>query len=117
MKRPNLIALMTVAVAMFVANSTNAQERLADNAKQYSIGPAIEFGGAGTSFGIKGKIGVSPQFSIRPTVLFGYQPSVSASDISNGSITANDGSLGANGLPATIPINTLGNFSLDSKAL
>jgi opacity protein-like surface antigen len=116
MKRPNLISLITVAVATLIANGANAQEKLADNAKQYSIGPAIEFGGAGTAFGIKGKIGVGQQFSIRPMVLFGYKPSVSASDLLNGSINV-DGSAAQNGLPTTVKINTLGNLGIDTQTL
>jgi hypothetical protein len=99
MKRLNLISLITVAIAVLIASGTNAQGQSVDNTKQYSIGPAIEFGDAGTAFGIKGKIGVSPQFSIRPTVLFGYQPNVSGSNFLNGSITGIDGS--------TIQISTL----------
>jgi hypothetical protein len=101
MKRLNLISLITVAIAVLMASGTNAQGQSVDNPKQYSISPAIEFGEVGTAFGIKGKIGVSPQFSIRPTVLFGYQPSVSSSNILNGSITGIDGS--------TIQLSTLGN--------
>lgn len=110
MKRLNLISLIAITVAMFMANSANAQGQQVDNTKQYSIGPAIEFGEVGTAFGIKGKIGVSPQFSIRPTVLFGYQPSVSGSNILNGSITGIDGSV--------VQLSTLGtslNF-IDTQA-
>jgi Opacity family porin protein len=76
MNRTHLISLTAVAMAMtgVVASGANAQE------KQYSIGPAIEFSGGGTSFGIKGKIGVGPSISIRPSILFGYTPNVSAAD-------------------------------------
>jgi Opacity family porin protein len=89
MKLKNLISLITVTISMAITTGVNAQERLADNAQQYSIGPAIEFGGGGTSFGIKGKIGVGQQFSIRPMILFGYKPSVSGSDILKGTGTNN----------------------------
>jgi hypothetical protein len=41
MKRTNLISLITVTIAAAIANGVNAQEKPADNAKQYSIGPAI----------------------------------------------------------------------------
>jgi hypothetical protein len=76
MNRTHLISLTAVAMAMtgVVASGANAQE------KQYSIGPAIEFSGGGTSFGIKGKIGVGPSISVRPSILFGYTPNVSAAD-------------------------------------
>jgi Opacity family porin protein len=76
MNRTHLISLTVVAMAMtgVVASGANAQE------KQYSIGPAIEFSGGGTSFGIKGKIGIGPSISVRPSILFGYTPNVSAAD-------------------------------------
>ncbi len=111
MKRLNLISLITVTVAIFMANHANAQGQSVDNPKQYSIGPAIEFGDAGTAFGIKGKIGVSPQFSIRPTVLFGYQPTVSQGNVLNGSITGIDGTV--------IQLSTLGSSlgSINSQAV
>jgi Opacity family porin protein len=80
MNRTHLISLTTVVLAAVMASSVNAQEKPSTD-KQYSIGPVLEFGGGGTSFGLQGKIGVSPQFSIRPTILFGYKPSVSKSDI------------------------------------
>jgi Opacity family porin protein len=78
MNRTHLISLTAVAMAMtgVVASGANAQE------KQYSIGPAIEFSGGGTSFGIKGKIGVGPSISIRPSILFGYTPSVDGATFS-----------------------------------
>jgi opacity protein-like surface antigen len=62
--------------------------------KKYSIGPAIEFGGGGTSFGIKGKASVSDQISVRPMILFGYKPSVSRSDINQ--LALNGGTTQAN---------------------
>ena len=74
MNRQSLISLTTAAIAVVMAGGANAQET---PTKQNSIGPAIEFSGGGTSFGIKGKVGVSPQISVRPMVLFGYTPSVS----------------------------------------
>ncbi len=112
MKSIKILALVgTIALAM--TNGANAQESPATS-KQYSIGPAIEFGGAGTSFGIKGKIGVSPQFSIRPTVLFGYKPTVSGSDLLNGSTTVS-GSLIPGG-SATAANNTLPNI-ISSQSL
>jgi hypothetical protein len=49
--------------------------------KKYSIGPALEFGGGGTSFGIKANVSVSENFSVRPLILFGYKP-LSNSDVS-----------------------------------
>ncbi len=99
MKLIKFLALVgTIALAM--TNGANAQEALTTS-KQYSIGPAIEFGGGGTSFGIKGKIGVSPQFSIRPTVLFGYKPSVSGSDLLKGTTTNNQGTSPNNPTGAT----------------
>ncbi len=52
--------------------------------KKYSIGPAIEFGGGGTKFGITGKYTLSEQFSVRPLILLGYKPNVTGSNISSG---------------------------------
>jgi Outer membrane protein beta-barrel domain len=49
--------------------------------KKYSIGPALEFGGGGTSFGIKANVSISENFSVRPLILFGYKP-LSNSDVS-----------------------------------
>jgi hypothetical protein len=49
--------------------------------KTNSVSPVIEFGGGSTSFGIKAKIGVASNFSLRPLILFGYKPSVNRSDI------------------------------------
>ncbi len=74
MNRKSLISLTTAVLSIVMASGANAQEA---RVKPNSIGPAIEFSGGGTSFGIKGKIGVGSQFSVRPTVLFGYTPSVS----------------------------------------
>jgi opacity protein-like surface antigen len=98
MKRQSLISLTTAAIAVVMASGANAQEA---PAKQNSIGPAIEFSGGGTSFGIKGKVGVSPQISVRPMILFGYKPSVSRSDIAKGSSTSN--------IPGSTTPLTLGN--------
>ncbi len=105
MKRPNLISLITTAIATLLASGVNAQERLVDNANQNSIGPAIEFGGGGTSFGIKGKIGVSPQFSIRPMILFGYKPIVNRSDVNQLILDAAQNS-GVDAATAQSQINT-----------
>jgi opacity protein-like surface antigen len=52
--------------------------------KKYSVGPAIEFGGGGVSFGITGKYTLSEQFSVRPLILLGYKPSVTGSNINTG---------------------------------
>ena len=66
---------MTVATA----SSVNAQEI----SKPYSVGPAIEFSGGGTSFGIKGRISnPGTPVSVRPIILFGYTPSVSGATFS-----------------------------------
>ena len=78
------------AMAAVTASSVNAQE--IPTVKQYSIGPAIEFSGGGTSFGIKAKISnPGTPVSIRPIVLFGYTPNVSGTNfsqaVSNGSGT------------------------------
>jgi hypothetical protein len=89
MKSIKILALAGM-IALAITNGANAQEA-PTTSKQYSIGPAIEFGGGGTSFGIKGKIGVGEQFSIRPMILFGYKPSVSGSDILKGTGTNNQG--------------------------
>jgi Outer membrane protein beta-barrel domain len=61
--------------------------------KKYSIGPAIEFGGGGTNFGIAGKYNLGEQFSIRPLILFGRKTTVSNSNLTKslgGSYTASD---------------------------
>jgi Opacity family porin protein len=61
--------------------------------KKYSIGPAIEFGGGGTNFGITGKYPLSENFSVRPIVLFGRKTNVTTSNLTQaigGSYTAND---------------------------
>ncbi len=61
--------------------------------KKYSIGPAIEFGGSGASFGIAGKYPLSENFSVRPIVLFGRKTTVTTSNLTQaigGSYTAND---------------------------
>jgi Opacity family porin protein len=79
MNLKSLISLTTTAIAVVMASGANAQEAAS---KPNSIGPAIEFSGGGTSFGIKGKIGVGSQFSVRPMVLFGYTPSVSSGTFS-----------------------------------
>jgi Opacity family porin protein len=97
MNRTHLISLTAVAMAMtgVVASGANAQE------KQYSIGPAIEFSGGGTSFGIKGKIGLGPSISIRPTILFGYTPNVSGADFSKAVVNG-----GTNSLNTLVPLTT-----------
>ncbi len=66
--------------SLLIAGSANAQEK-ASKTKLNSVGPAIEFSGGGTSFGIKGKI-TNPgvPLSFRPIVLFGYTPNVSGGD-------------------------------------
>ena len=74
MKIANLLAL-TVISTIIATNTVSAQE------KTKSVGPVIEFGGGGTAFGIQSKIIVSPQFSVRPIVLFGYKPSVGRGDV------------------------------------
>jgi Opacity family porin protein len=99
MKSIKILALICSAIALAMTNGANAQEPPSANVKQNSIGPAIEFGGGGTSYGIKGKIGVGQQFSIRPMILFGYKPSVSGSDILKGTVTNKQG---------TNPINPTG---------
>jgi Opacity family porin protein len=61
--------------------------------KKYSIGPAIEFGGGGTNFGITGKYPLSENFSVRPIVLFGRKTTVTTSNLTQaigGSYTATD---------------------------
>lgn len=61
--------------------------------KKYSIGPAIEFGGSGTNFGITGSYNFSEQFSVRSLILFGRKTTVSNSNLTKslgGSYTASD---------------------------
>lgn len=74
MKLANLLAL-TVISTVIATNTASAQE------KTKSVGPVIEFGGGGTAFGIQSKITVSPQFSVRPIVLFGYKPSTGRDNV------------------------------------
>ncbi len=66
------------------ASSVFAQEK---PQKQFSVGPALEFGGGGTSFGIKGKVTVSDQISVRPMILFGYKP-ISKNDLNQRALDA-----------------------------
>jgi len=74
------IAAATILAAA-MAGSVNAQETPSPTSKQYSISPAIEFSGGGTSFGIKGRISnPNVPISVRPIVLFGYTPSVTGAD-------------------------------------
>jgi Opacity family porin protein len=82
--------------------------------KKYSIGPAIQFGGGGTSFGITGKYKLGDQFSVRPIFLFGYKPTVTTSNVTKSlgatysasaidtiTDTINNGSISAYGIAAT----------------
>jgi hypothetical protein len=70
MNRKNLISVSTLlystaAIVLAVVSSScaNAQE------KRFSVGPAIEFSGGGTSFGIKGRISnPGTPVSVRPIV-------------------------------------------------
>jgi hypothetical protein len=62
-------AFLLTAMTVITTNGSDAQE---NTSKSYSIGPAIEFSDGSTSFGLKAKIGVGSQFSVRPTLLLGY---------------------------------------------
>jgi F0F1-type ATP synthase delta subunit len=82
-------------MAAVTTSSVNAQENPSTVSKLYSVGPAIEFSGGGTSFGIKGRISnPGTPVSVRPMVLFGYTPNVSGANfsqaVSNGSGTLSD---------------------------
>jgi hypothetical protein len=85
--------LLSMITVLTVASSANAQKQTPATEKTYSVGPAVEFNGSGTSFGIKGKIGVPGSLSFRPIVLFGYTPNVSSANfsqaVSSGSGTLN----------------------------
>ncbi len=86
------ILVSLTAMAAVTASGANAQDNPSANLKPYSVGPAIEFSGGGTSFGIKGRISnPGVPVSVRPIVLFGYTPSVSGATfsqaVSNGSGT------------------------------
>jgi Opacity family porin protein len=79
-------------MAAVTASGASAQENPSANLKPYSVSPAIEFSGGGTSFGIKGRISnPGVPVSVRPIVLFGYTPSVSGATfsqaVSSGSVT------------------------------
>ena len=77
-----ILASLT-AMAALTANGANAQDNSSANLKPYSVGPAIEFSGGGTSFGIKGRISnPGTPVSVRPIILFGYTPSVSSATFS-----------------------------------
>jgi Outer membrane protein beta-barrel domain len=76
----SIIPIVALALAC-TANSALAQSKPTPE-KQFSVGPVIEFGGGGTSFGIQGKYGIGGNFSVRPLFLFGYRSSVSKSDLS-----------------------------------
>jgi hypothetical protein len=94
-----------VALTTVVASGANAQEKTSNSTKLNSIGPAIEFSGGGTSFGIKGKI-TNPgvPLSFRPIVLFGYTPNVSGGDF---------GKAVANGVASSLDTKVL--LTLDQK--
>jgi opacity protein-like surface antigen len=74
MYRTSLISLTAIVIAATAAINVNAQDI---TPKKYSVGPAIEFSGSGTSFGIQGKVNVIPNFSVRPMALFGYPTNLS----------------------------------------
>jgi opacity protein-like surface antigen len=74
--------------------------------KKYSIGPAIQFGGSGTTFGITGKYSLSEQFSVRPLFLFGYKPSVTKSNLNQAFVSA--------GIPQSAFNTPAGQTALDS---
>ena len=67
MKSIRISALAWISIALTIANGVNAQESPTQN----SVGPAIELGNTNTLFGIQGKYGISPEFSVRPIILFG----------------------------------------------
>jgi hypothetical protein len=70
-------------MVVVTASGANAQDNSSPNLKPYSIGPAIEFSGGGSSFGIKGRISnPGTPVSVRPIILFGYTPSVSGATFS-----------------------------------
>lgn len=70
------ILFSLTAMAAVTASGANAQDNPSANLKPYSVGPAIEFSGGGTSFGIKGRISnPGVPVSVRPIILFGYTPS------------------------------------------
>ncbi len=79
MKLASIIAIAALTT-MGTANTVLAQPQPTPE-KQFSVGPVIQFGGGGTSFGIQGKYNIGGNFSVRPLVLFGYKPSVSKSDL------------------------------------
>jgi hypothetical protein len=83
MKFTKLIAIIAYAI-IGTTTAVSAQEK---NEKLYSVGPAIEFGGGGTSFGIQGKARVSEQVSVRPIILFGYKP-ISKNDLNQTALDA-----------------------------
>lgn len=61
------ILVSLTAMAAVTASSVNAQENPSTVSKLYSVGPAIEFSGGGTSFGIKGRISnPGTPVSVRP---------------------------------------------------
>lgn len=89
-----------VGIATLTANIANAQENSSTASKAYSISPAIEFSGGGTSFGIKGRISnPGTPISVRPLILFGYTPTVSGATFSQAIL--NGGNL--NGFAALTP--------------
>jgi hypothetical protein len=103
MNRTHLISLTAVAMAMtgVMSSGANAQEQTSAPAKQFSVGPAIEFSGGGTSFGIKGKIGVGSSISIRPTILFGYTPSVDGATFGKAIVNGSANILSTTAVPLT----------------
>ena len=84
MSRLSLISLATMMMAALVAGNVNAQEA---PPRKVTVGPALEFSGGGTSFGIQGKVKVFKNFSVRPLILFGYTLGVGESDYKNGTVS------------------------------
>jgi hypothetical protein len=73
MYHKTLISLTALCITALAAGNVSAQEA---SPQKSTVGPALEFTGGGTAFGIQGKIPVIPNFSVRPSVLFGYQADV-----------------------------------------
>lgn len=104
MKLSNLLALTLISTV--ITSTAFAQE------KTNSVGPVVQFGGGSTAFGIQGKIMVSPQFSVRPLILFGYTPSVSKGEITQGVV---DNLVATGGFPRAAAVEAANSPTVQSQ--
>jgi hypothetical protein len=79
-------AFLLAGTIASISTGANAQEQ--NSLKSNAIGPAVEFSNGDITVGVKAKVAIGQQFSIRPTILFGYDNDlriVNANNITPGS--------------------------------